>query len=318
MGQIGSDAGGQGRLHTADSDSTNAALAAAVDMRTKHVNLTVEVPKDGYYQTIRRANPGMDPETAHKLASMTKRGMKASDLKSGNKDILSIGDHLILPDAPYPTPTSGATRDASAGSPEDKADQASKLQFPDDKDSHYRALARQELLAETGGTKLTPEETADLASKRQFPDAADSHYRELARKGLLSETGGMKLTPEETADLASKGQFPSAADSHYRELARRELLTETGGTKLTTEETADLASKRQFPDAVDSRYRELARKELLGETGGTKLTPDESADLQGRRRQARHDGFTPTSGMEQVYPSHRTESILNGTDWTAR
>jgi hypothetical protein len=239
MGQM--DARGQGSLHTADSDSTNAALAAAVDMRTRHVNLTVEVPKDGYEQTVLHANPGMDLKTAHKLASMTKRGMKPSDLKSHNKDILSIGDHLILPDAPYPTSTSAASRDARPGSPEDKADQASKLQFPDDKDSHYRALARQELLAERGGTKLTPEETADLASKRQFPDAADS------------------------------------------------------------------------------RYRELARKELLGETGGTKLTPDESADLQGRRRQARHDGFTPsTAGMEEVFPSHRTESILNGTDWTAK
>jgi hypothetical protein len=279
MGQIGSDAGGQGSLHAADLDSANAALVAAVDMRARHVNLTVEVPKDGYYQTILRANPGMDPDTAHRLASATKRGMKPSDLKSGNKDILSIGDHLNVPDAPYPSSTSGALRDSTPLPRADRNDQASRVRFPDEGDSHYLALARQELLSETSGPKLTPEETADLDSKRQFPSAADSHYRELARQELLGESGGPKLTPGETADLDSKRQFRDAADSHYRDLARKELLGEAGGPKLTREEAADLDSKRQFPDPVDFQYRELARREDLSGSGGPPLTPDERDNL---------------------------------------
>src|SRR5271156_3295655 len=90
--------------------SVDAALSAANLLRDSHVDVTVKepTPKAGYYQALmdalKHAQPGVPqaPETVSQLARMTKAATPVNDLKSHNKDVLSIGDHLTLPEAPYP------------------------------------------------------------------------------------------------------------------------------------------------------------------------------------------------------------------------
>ena len=192
----------------------------------------------------------MAPETASQLAAITKKGINPADLKSGNRDILSVGDHLEIPQISYP-PSAASVRAAEIPqSPaEQRAAEGARNMFPNEADSHYRTLTQKDLLTESGGPSLSPEDAADLHSKMLFPAEADSRYRQLARAELLSETGGAKLSPEDAADLHSKMQFPAEADSRYRALARREILSESGGPPLSLAEAEILhtAIARHLP-----------------------------------------------------------------------
>jgi hypothetical protein len=113
--------------HTPQPGSAEAVWAAAVDMRKSEANLTVTRANDGYYQTIMKANPHLDPATGSSLARLTKADTRPSQLKSGDRNVLSVGDHLLIPNAPYPRPAAGPIPVEKAAGPGGRSDMLPSL-----------------------------------------------------------------------------------------------------------------------------------------------------------------------------------------------